>query len=85
MGLDHIMLFEKSVDNFKFKIFLDELRAKYFYDDICLYLDNLSVHRSKVVKERMEELGIACIYGPSYGAEYNGVEYVFSIAKHKVK
>ena len=61
---------------------MQDLRDKYIFDDICLYMDNLSVHRSKVVKERMDELGFAYIYSPAYSPEFNPIESVFSIAKN---
>ena len=54
-----MMMFDSSVNNEKFKIYLDELRAKYFFDDICIYMDNLTVHTSNVIKERMDELVFA--------------------------
>ena len=79
------MLFEDSINIDKFKIFLDELRNRYFLDDICIYFDNLSVHRSHQVRDRMDLLGIAYVYGPSYSPEFNGIEYLFSIAKASVK
>ena len=75
------MLHDYSINIEKFKVYLDELRARYFFDDICIYLDNLSVHRSNAVKERMDELSIAYIYSPIYSPDYNPIEYVFSIAK----
>ena len=54
-------------------------------EDIVLYMDNLSVHRSPHVKERMDELGIAYVYNPPYSPEFNGIESVFSILKNKIK
>ena len=66
MGVDLLMLFDNSITINKFKIFLEELRAKYFYDDICIYMDRLSAHTSKKTIERMDELGIAYIYNPVY-------------------
>ena len=73
-----VMQFKQSVNIPKFKVFLEELRAKYFLDDICIYFDNLAVHRSKAVIERMEELSIGYIYGPIASPEMNAIEYVFS-------
>ena len=75
------MLFDDSVNIDKFKVFLDELRSKYFFDDICIYMDNLSVHISRVIKDRLDELGFAYVYGPPYSPDFNGVESVFSIVK----
>ena len=75
------MLFDDSVNIEKFLIYIEELRARYFFDDLCLYMDNLSVHISKIVKYRLDELGIAYVYGPPYSPDFNGVESVFSIVK----
>ena len=79
------MLFDKSVNIEKFKFFIEELRAKYFAHDICLYMDNLSVHISRKVRDRLDELGMAYIYSPIYSPDYNGIESVFSIAKRYIK
>ena len=81
MGADLVMLFDFSVDKMKFKMYLDELRARYFYDDICIYFDNLSVHKSLEVRQRMDELSIAYIFSPIHSPDYNPIEYVFSMAK----
>ena len=85
MGNDLVMLFDYSVNKEKFKVYLDELRAKFFFDDICLYIDNLSVHRSLEIRERMDELSIAYIYSPIYSTDNNPAEYVFSMAKAEIK
>ena len=79
------MIFDSSVTINKFKVFLDELRRKYFYDDLCIFMDRLSVHISKKIIERMDELGIAYIYNSIYSPQFNGVEEYFSIAKKIVK
>ena len=65
-GLDHIEIFNNSVTKRKFKIFLDNLRSKYFMEDIMLVMDNLSLHRSNEIKERMGELGFLYTYTPVY-------------------
>ena len=85
IGVDLVMTFKNSVDIPKFKIYLEELRARYFFDDICIYMDNLSVHRSLAVRERLDELSIAYIYSPPYSPDFNGIESVFSIFKNKLK
>ena len=62
-------------------MFIQDIRDKYFFDDICIYMDNLSVHRSREVKERMDEMSIPYIFGPPYSPDYNPIESVFSIVK----
>ena len=84
-GVDHIQVFRNSVTKAKFKIFLEGLRSKYPFDDIMLVMDNLSVHRSNEIKERMEALGFLYTYTPAYSPRYNGIEEVFSIAKRAIK
>jgi len=85
IGTDLVMLFDFSVNKEKFKVYLDELRSRYFFDDICLYIDNLSVHRSLEIRERMDELSIAYIFSPIYSPDYNPVEYVLGQAKKIIK
>ena len=80
-----IMLFKKSVNIPKFKIYLEELRRKYFFDDLCIYVDNLSVHKSDAVQERMEELSIKCIFNLVYSPDFNPIENIFSVAKRSIK
>ena len=79
------MTFKESVNIPKYKVFIEELRSRYFLDDICLYFDNLSVHRSRAIRERLDELGIAYIFNPPYSPEFNGIEFVFSIFKNRIK
>lgn len=85
IGIELLMTFDNSVNIKKFKVYLEELRAKYFYDDICIYFDNLSVHRSLEVRNRLDELSIAYVYSPPYSPDFNGIESVFSIFKNKLK
>ena len=55
-GIDLVMTFENSVNKEKFKQFASKLRQKYPFYRICLYLDNLSVHRSLEVRQHLERL-----------------------------
>ena len=84
-GLDHVSIFKQSVNIPKFKEFLQDLRDKYFFEDICIYMDNLAVHRSNHVKERMDEMSIPYIFSPPYSPDYNPIESVFSIFKRELK
>ena len=84
-GLDLLETYPKSVNTTKFKLYLQDLRDKYFFADLCLFMDNLSVHTCKAAKERMDELGIAYVYSPPYSPDYNPIESVFSMAKRELK
>ena len=79
------MTFPNAVNVPKFKVFLDEIRRQCFMEDIVLYMDNLAVHRSRHVRERMDELGIAYVFNPPYSPEFNGIETVFSTFKDRLK
>ena len=48
-------------------------------------MDNLSVHRSGDVRERLEELGMPAIFNAAYSCENNPIEQVFSVVKHYFK
>ena len=70
-----------SVNKAKFKIFIEALRSKYFYDDITIVMDNHVIHKNKEMLERMNELGFIYSWVPPGEPKYNGIEEVFSIAK----
>ena len=84
-GLDYISTFKQSVNIPKFKVFIQDLRDKYFFEDICIYMDNLAIHRSNEVKKRLDEMSIPYIFSPPYSPDYNPIESVFSIFKRELK
>ena len=84
-GVDLVMVFEEAINREKFKIYLDNLRILYPTDKLCIYFDNLSVHRSWDVRNHMEKLDIPYIFCPAYSPDFNGIESVFSIFKNRLK
>ena len=84
-GREHSKVFPKSVNVPKFKEWLRELRERNGDDKICLFLDNLSSHRSEKAQKFMKELGFKYIFNLPYAPEYNPIELVFSQLKHKFK
>ena len=46
-GMEHFMIFDRSVNVVKFKEYIRELRAANGDDKICIFMDNLSSHTSK--------------------------------------
>ena len=84
-GIEHMMTFQKSVNNTKFKTFLEELRNKNPFDDVILMMDNLSIHRSQQIRDRMDELGFRWAYTPRYSPWYNGIEYVWAMSKRYIR
>ena len=63
-GLDHLQIFPNSVNRTKFLFFLDQLRNKFWTDDVLLVMDNLAIHRNREVRERMDDLGFYYTYTP---------------------
>lgn len=84
-GVDLVQVYKHSINKMKFKIFLQELRDKYPFDDMLLVMDNLSVHKTREVRNRMDEMNIMYAFTPAYSPAYNGIEEVFSMAKRKIK
>ena len=57
------------------------MRATNGDDKICIFMDNLSVHRSERSKAAMREHGFRWVYNISYSPELNPIEFVFSQVK----
>jgi len=53
MGQEHFIITDHSVNKWKFKTYLEELRAKNVDEKIAIFMDNLGAHKSEVSKEAM--------------------------------
>ena len=84
-GIEIVDLYDKSVNIQKFACFLEKLRRLHFADDIAIFVDQLSVHRSKIIQERLDELSIPCIFNAAYSPDFNPIENIFAIAKTNYK
>ena len=65
----------------KFVEFLEGLRAKCGDRKICVFMDQLSVHKTKAAQKLYNELEILPIYNVSYQPELNPIESCFSLVK----
>lgn len=74
---------DSSIRKEHFVAFLDKL--KHHEEDTYVFLDNLSVHRSKVVKDFAAANRIKLIYNAAYSSEYNPIERLFAVCKHKFR
>ena len=68
-GLEQYMVFKRSVNIDKFKEFLDGLKQANGEAKICLFMDNLKVHKSEMATTEMKRLGFRCIYNLKYSPE----------------
>lgn len=84
-GVEKIKVYKDSVNICKFKEFIEELRAENYFLDICIFFDNLSVHRSKYTRERMDELSIAYVFNAPRSPEFNPIEICIGLAKRQIK
>ena len=78
-GLLHINTEITNQDNFQ--DFLKSLRRKNKKTPLALFLDQLSVHKTKRVQELMQSLDINPIFNVGYSPEFNPIESVFSKVK----
>ena len=62
----------------KFIEYITTLRSINGTDKICLFMDNLSSHKSEKSKQAMKDFGFKWIYNLAYSPYYNSIEYVFS-------
>ena len=83
--MEMVRMHPKSVNIPKFLTFLDDLRRQRWADDIALFIDQLSVHRSKVVRDRAEELSIPIIFNACYSPDNMPIEHVFSVVKRNFR
>ena len=68
------MIKERSFNQDSYIEFLRQLRSQQPEQRIVLFLDNLSVHKTKKVKELYEELELTPIFNAPYSPKYNGIE-----------
>lgn len=84
-GLVSFAIHEGSINSESFIDFLVQLKEHMSCPEFGLYLDNLSVHKTKAVKEKFAELNIHPIYNIPYSPDFNGIESYFSIVKGEYK
>ena len=84
-GMQTLYPYDGAVNSEKFIHFIENsLKAQLDCDDV-LIMDNCSVHRSNVVKKRLEELNIRVLFMPPYSPELNPIEEAWSVIKRKLR
>ena len=84
-GLLYYECFDRSVNVDKFRDYIDHLRAKLGRREATIFMDNLSVHRSKRTLEHMQSRRFTALFNAAYSPEYMPIEFVFSVVKRKFK
>ena len=80
-GCVHFQLYKRSVDRWKFIEWLEGFKRKIGKKGCYLYMDNLAVHKTEEVSEKLQQCNIEAIFAPAYSPELNAIEFYFSMLK----
>ena len=75
----------KSFDVQGIRDFLTDLRESIGPGPRTLLLDNASIHKAKATVAHAHSLGFNIVWNVPYRPEFNGIEYVWSIAKRNFR
>ena len=77
--------YNKAVKIPDFVDFIQLLNQKVNAKSWSMFMDNLSVHRSKAVRNELERINVTPIYNVVYSPEYNPIEMSFAIVKQRFR
>ena len=81
-GKRQFKLIHGPVNTMEFNNFIKECS---WNSNSILIMDNVSFHRSKIIKESIQLHSCQCVYIPPYTPECNPIENVFSILKNNYR
>lgn len=84
-GMGPSMSIEGSSDTESFGLYMRNILAPQLKAGQIVLMDNLSVHRSKWVRELIEEAGCQLWLLPSYSPDLNPIEEAFSKVKNLIR
>lgn len=84
-GLVAWLIFRRSINQYDYMEFVTQLRENLKDQKVALFMDNLSVHKSKKCKALYQELNLLPIFNAPYAPEYNGIENYWSAVKKVYK
>jgi hypothetical protein len=84
-GLIDFAIHPRAINTDVFVAFVRQLSEKLGGGDFALFLDNLSVHKTKDAKLLFEALNITEIFNVPYCPQFNGIESYFSQIKATYK
>ena len=76
-GLIDFAIHPRAINTDVFVAFVRQLSEKLGGGDFALFLDNLSVHKTKDAKLLFEALNITEIFNAPYCTQFNGIESYF--------
>ncbi len=84
-GFIDFTIHPRAINTKVFVPFVRQLSEKLGGEDFALFLDNLSVHKTRDAKLLFEELNITEIFNVPYCPQFNGIESYFSQIKATYK
>ena len=84
-GLESFQTYEGSLNAQRFSSFLQGLDELVKAGPVAVFMDNLRVHHSLIVREQMKAMNIEALFNVPYSPENNPIETVFSLIKHQFK
>nr|AAB42034.1 42 kDa 'D,D35E' transposase [Oxytricha trifallax] len=84
-GLETYVIHPRSIKTEQYIKFLEQLREKYPEQEIILFVDNLSVHKTKETRKSYEQLRITPVFNVPYSPQFNGIEFYWGILKGHYK
>ena len=70
-----------AINKFSFCDFLEEVAGTADGRKICMLVDNLPVHHTKIVQKKASELNIELIFNGTYSSEFNAIERLWAWSK----
>ena len=80
-GMGPSMSIEGSADGEAFALYIEHFLCPALGEGQIVVMDNLQVHKSKRVRELIEERGCSVVFLPSYSPDMNPIEEAFSKVK----
>jgi len=84
-GVELIHIQDRAVNAFDFGRYLGNLSRANGGRPFALFMDNLSAHKTNVMKQMYTRLGITPLYNVPYTPSTNPIEHCFSQVKHHFK
>ena len=84
-GMGESMTVEGTTDALAFEAYVEHVLAPSLREGQVVVLDGLGAHRTKKVRELIEERGADLVLLPSYSPDLNPIEEAFSKIKHLVR
>ena len=80
-GVELIKLYDSAINEHRFSVYLAELSRVNDRQPFFIFLDNLAVHKTTLVKRVCEKLKIVPIFNVPYQPDLNPIESCFSQVK----